>query len=59
MSLSPRNDRIALSIVAAALAERTTAPKASSAESFQCQVSSKASICAADARPCGPLKRTL
>jgi hypothetical protein len=43
----------------AALPPRTTSPNACSALSFQCQVSSNASICAADSDPDGPLNSTL
>ena len=60
MSLSPRKLRIARSIVlAAALPPRITSPNAASALSFQCQVSSNASICAALSLPVGPLNSTL
>jgi hypothetical protein len=60
MSLSPRKLRIARSIVAAAaLPDRMTSPNASSALSFQCHVSSNASICAALSVPDGPLNSTL
>jgi hypothetical protein len=54
MSFSPRKPRMARSISAAApLPERRTSAKALSALSFQCQVSSKASICAALPEPSG------
>ena len=60
MSLSPRNLRIDDSMMlAAALPDRNTSPNAASALSFQCQVSSNASICAALSLPVGPLNNTL
>ncbi len=60
MSLSPRKLRMARSMVAAlALPDRITSAKADSALSFQCQVSSNASICAVLSVPCGPLNSTL
>lgn len=60
MSLSPRKARIArCSSKASELPERITSSKASSALSFQCQVSSKASICASLSAPSGALNRML
>lgn len=56
MSFSPRNERMARSIPAAApLRQRRTSPNASWAPSVQCQVSLNASICAALAEPSGAL----
>jgi hypothetical protein len=60
MSLSRRNERNARSISAAcALPDCITSSKARSAASFQCQVSSNASICAGLGSPEGARNRTL
>jgi len=60
MSFSPRKPRIARSSSDAPLSpERITWSKASSALSFQCQVSSKAVICASAPSPVLDLNSTL
>jgi hypothetical protein len=60
MSFSPRNRRIARSSSKAELLPLfITSSKAASALSFQCQVSSNASICASESCPSGPLNSTL
>jgi hypothetical protein len=54
MSFSPSAERIARRLIAASeCGPVTTSSKARSADSFQCQVSSKASICACDPSPEG------
>ncbi len=60
MSFSPSAVRIAFSMIAASEWPLvSTSSKARSAVSFQCQVSSKASICACDCSPLGALNSTL
>jgi hypothetical protein len=60
MSFSPSAERIARSMIEASeCGPVTTSSKARSALSFQCQVSSNASICACDPSPDGALNRTL
>jgi hypothetical protein len=60
MSFSLRNDRMARSISAASVWPLCmTSSKACSALSFQCQVSSNASIYAFDCSPVGERNRTL
>ena len=60
MSLAPSAARIALSIIAACeFGPFSTASRASSAVSFQCHVSSNASICALDRSPEGEANSTL
>jgi hypothetical protein len=60
MSFSFRNDRMAWSICAASVWPfLSTSLKARSAVSFQCHLSSNASICARACSPVGALNRTL
>ena len=59
-SFSFKNDRMARSISAASVLPLVITPsKARSAASFQCHVSSNASICAFDPSPVGAWNRTL
>ena len=60
MSFSPSAERIAFSMIAASeWPPDITSSKARSADSFQCQVLSNASICACDCAPLGALNSTL